>query len=220
MKKMKIFVRTVIVLLISNIVFCCMTGCAEEEKDDLTVFSLSSQENSAREESADEVQNEDTDLTASDEESKDTIFVYVCGAVEKPGVYELSARARVFEALACAGGLKEDADEDYLNQAQVLTDGEQIYVPTKEEAQEKNLSKSTSGTESGITADGKVNINLATKEELMTLNGIGESRAESILTYRESKGDFQKIEDLMKVDGIKEGIYEKIKDSITVTTGS
>ena len=137
-----------------------------------------------------------------------------------PGVYKMAAGARVFEVLECAGGMREDAAKDYLNQAQLLSDGEQIYVPTQEEVQKNDLPVSSDNKESGITADGKVDINLATKEELMTLSGIGESRAESIITYRQSQGNFQSIEDLMNVDGIKEGIYEKIKDSITVTTGS
>lgn len=198
-------------LLISIVVFC-MVGCAEEQKDDLKSFSLESQEDLSAEESIENAEV-DEEITISE-----TIYVYVCGAVETPGVYELKADARVYNAIACAGGLKEDADPDYINQAKLLSDGEQIYIPTQEEVAQGGISEQIAKS-SGDT-EGKIDINIATKEELMTLNGIGESRAENILRYRQEQGGFQCIEDLMNVEGIKEGIFQKIKDSITVNTGS
>ncbi len=198
-------------LLISIVVFC-MVGCAEEQKDDLKSFSLESQEDLSTEESIENAEVEE-EITISE-----TIYVYVCGAVETPGVYELKADARVYNAIACAGGLKEDADPDYINQAKLLSDGEQIYIPTQEEVAQGGISEQIAKS-SGDT-EGKIDINIATKEELMTLNGIGESRAENILRYRQEQGGFQCIEDLMNVEGIKEGIFQKIKDSITVNTGS
>lgn len=198
-------------LLISIVVFC-MVGCAEEQKDDLKSFSLESQEDLSAEESIENAEVEE-EITISE-----TIYVYVCGAVETPGVYELKADARVYNAIACAGGLKEDADPDYINQAKLLSDGEQIYIPTQEEVAQGGISEQIAKS-SGNT-EGKIDINIATKEELMTLNGIGESRAENILRYRQEQGGFQCIEDLMNVEGIKEGIFQKIKDSITVNTGS
>jgi len=138
-----------------------------------------------------------------------TIYVYVSGAVNAPGVYELLPGARAYEAIAAAGGLRADADEGYVNQAKEVFDGEQISVPAEGEAPE------LSGEGAGIT-DGKVNINTAGAEALVTLSGIGESRAADIIAYRESHGPFASIEEIMQVSGIKEALFEKIKDSITV----
>lgn len=204
--------KVIIMFLLISIVVFCMVGCAEEQKDDLKSFSLESQEDLSTEESIENAEVEE-EITISE-----TIYVYVCGAVETPGVYELKADARVYNAIACAGGLKEDADPDYINQAKLLSDGEQIYIPTQEEVAQGGISEQIAKS-SGDT-EGKIDINIATKEELMTLNGIGESRAENILRYRQEQGGFQCIEDLMNVEGIKEGIFQKIKDSITVNTGS
>lgn len=167
------------------------------------------------------------------EQAAQCIFVYVCGAVKSPGVYELKHGARLFEAIACAGGVREDAAEESINQAQAVTDGERLYIPTEEEVRQGldaylqsgiavgdaaagSPSAGSAGGPGGGDAAGKVNINTASKEELTTLNGIGDTRATSILAYRESYGPFGSIEDLMKVEGIKEGVYNKLKDDITV----
>lgn len=141
------------------------------------------------------------------------------GAVCTPGVYELPEGSRLFEALERAGGMTEAADQSFLNQAELLTDGVQIQVPTKEEVASGIAAEAnTSGApgESGKTSQGKVNLNTATKEELMTLPGIGEAKADSILTYRESAGGFQSIEQIKEIEGIKDGVFEKIKERITV----
>lgn len=138
-------------------------------------------------------------------EKAESIFVYVCGAVNKPGVYELPKGSRLYEAIETAGGFREDAAVTVMNQAEVLEDEETICVPTKDEAEKGQASE-----------NGKINLNTATKAELMTLNGIGEARADSIIQYREEQGKFRTIEDLKQIDGIKDGLFEKIKDSITV----
>ncbi|HIY62722.1 MAG TPA: helix-hairpin-helix domain-containing protein [Candidatus Mediterraneibacter stercoripullorum] len=154
------------------------------------------------------------------EETGASVFVYVCGAVKEPGVYELEKGARVFEAVELAGGATEDAAQEILDQARTVTDGETIYMPTEEEAgeYERNLHDGQSG--SGLISDGggkeKVNINTAGKEELMTLTGIGEAKAQSILDYRDEHGEFQSTEELMEISGIKEGVFNKIKDEITI----
>lgn len=139
---------------------------------------------------------------------------------ECSGVYELRTDARIYEALEAAGGMTEDAAADWINQAEALSDGERIYVPTQEEAEESAQSVSgqwadPNGNAGGSVSD-KININTATKEELMTLSGIGASKAESILKYRQEHGNFQSIEDLKKIEGIKDGVFNKIKDDITV----
>lgn len=152
------------------------------------------------------------------------IYVDVTGAVKAPGVYTLPAGSRVFEAIALAGGAREDASLENLNQAGILQDGQQIRVYTEEEAaqmaQQGSLpslpgAETAAGQEEGQEAS-KVNINTAGKEELMTLTGIGETRAEAILAYRQETGGFQAPEDLMQVEGIKEKTFEKLKDQITV----
>lgn len=145
------------------------------------------------------------------QEEKNTIYVYVCGAVAHAGVYELKTDSRVYEAIEKAGGFTEDAAVSGINQAALLKDEEQIYVPFTGEAGNLNQEAGQSEAESG-----KVNLNTATKEELMTLAGIGESKADSIIRYREEKGKFQSIEDIKQIEGIKDGVFQKIKDLITV----
>lgn len=140
------------------------------------------------------------------------VCVYVCGSVKKPGVYELLEDARIVSAIALAGGFTKDASREAVNQAEQVKDGQQIYVPTKKEAGKQKSGSS----ESGSAQDKRVNLNSASKEDLMTLSGIGEAKASDIISYREENGGFEKPEDIMKIRGIKQGIYSKIKDMITV----
>lgn len=143
-----------------------------------------------------------------EEEVSTSCFVQVSGAVNNPGVYELYEGARVYEAIEMAGGLCEDAYSENLNQATKVTDGQMIHILTTSQWEESRAGEAES--------DGKVNINTADAKMLMTLPGIGESKATSIIAFREENGLFQTIEDLMKITGIKEGVYNKIKGSITV----
>ena len=145
-------------------------------------------------------------------EEPETIFVYICGAVRNPGVYELPSGSRVFSAVEAAGGMTEEAEARSLNQAEILEDGQQITVYTEEEAEK--LPESGGSESAGVS--GRVNLNTATREALMTLPGIGEAKAQAVLDYREEHGDFQRIEDIQKVEGIKEKVYEKIKEQIEV----
>ena len=156
-------------------------------------------------------------------ESEDPqILVYVCGAVECPGVYTLSPTSRVYEAIQAAGGFRQDADQEWLNQAGFLQDGTRLRIYTMEEtallkeegALETELYREpVSGKEQD---SGRININTATREELMTLPGIGEAKADAVISYREEQGNFQTIEDIMKISGIKEAVFLKIKDKIVV----
>lgn len=164
--------------------------------------------------------SEETEAVTPDE-SKEPAFccVYVCGAVVSPGVYTLPADARICDALEAAGGFDETAAKEAVNLAEKIQDAEQIRIPMVEEV----TSGAVAGEEAasyeaapGIGSDGRVNLNTATKEELMTVPGIGNSKAESILAYRMEHGCFADVRDIMKIAGIKEGIFEKIKDSITV----
>lgn len=123
-----------------------------------------------------------------------------------------------------AGGFTDDADVTYVNLAQTVVAGEQIYIPTMEETNGISLSeRDTDGIPvqdapagTNVETDGKININTAGKDALMTLPGIGESKADAIIAYREAQGEFQNTEELMNIRGIKEGIYNKIKDLIIV----
>ena len=142
---------------------------------------------------------------ASDEE--DCIYVYVTGAVVNPGVYAMHEGDRIFDVIEAAGGFTEDALETDVNLAQIIEDEQQIHIPTAEEAQLQAEADEAAGL---------VNINTATLEELCTLTGIGEAKAQAIISYREEYGDFTSTEEIMNISGIKEGVYEKIKDQITV----
>ncbi len=138
------------------------------------------------------------------------LLVHVCGAVKEPGVYEVSAGDRISDAVGAAGGFLEEAAEDALNLAQPVEDGMKIQIPTESEAE--ILSQTILSGESS----GKVNLNTAGVGELTSLSGIGESRAQDILDYRNANGPFQSIEEIKQVPGIKDAVFEKIKDDITV----
>ena len=151
------------------------------------------------------------------------IYVYVCGAVRAEGVYELPEGSRVFDAVDAAGGFKAEADTSYVNQAAQVTDGVQIRIPEKTEtAQNSSLPKQTMTTgitpeESSVPGQGAlININTADEAGLCEIPGIGAGRAKDIISYRQEHGGFKKIEDIMQVGGIKEKLFNRIKDSITV----
>lgn len=212
--------RPVMVVVIIVTLTLFLSGC-EKEKEASGIEEIS------LEETAESGETEEEDLSGeTQEEDKEesgeepgSIFVYVCGQVAAPGVYELPGDARVYQAIEMAGGTLEGASPESLNLAQQAEDGQKIYVPTEEEAQTGAALQDTMGgaqdTASDQEAD-KVNLNTAGLEELMTLTGIGQTRAEAILAYREEEGAFRSPEDIMNVEGIKEGIYEKLKDEITV----
>ena len=178
------------------------------------------------------------------------LYIHVCGEVAAPGVYELPAGSRMYEAVELAGGMTPEAAQEYVNLAQAIEDGQQLWIPSREEIKKyREMGKEVSGllgNGSGVSADqmagsqksgsstgnvraaagamaegsaasgGLINLNTASQEELMTLNGIGAARAEAILSYRDQNGGFRTIEDIMKVPGIKQAAFQKIKDKITV----
>lgn len=137
------------------------------------------------------------------------IRVHVCGAVNNPGVVSLPEGSIAEEALFLAGGFTEEASRDYVNLAERLKDGEQLYFPTVEEVVEGPPPRQEAG-------DDLININTADVAALCTLPGIGESRARDIIAYREANGSFESCEDIMKVPGIKTSVYSKISDRIKV----
>lgn len=155
------------------------------------------------------------DLKETSKEPLRICYVHICGEVAAPGVYELEEGSRIFQAVAVAGGFTENAAADSLNMAEPVKDGMKIQVPNQEEAQ-KFLNEGADFSGSFQEGRRKVNLNTAKKDELMTLRGVGEAKADDIIRYRESHGGFQKIEDIMKISGIKEAAFQKIKDDITV----
>lgn len=144
-----------------------------------------------------------------------SIVVDVEGAVSAPGLYALPADSRVGDAIQAAGGLAADAQLGAANLAQKLSDGEQVIIPTIEDAQEATPG-STGVTESSVRKDGKININTAGAEELQELSGVGPALSERIIAYREANGRFARIEDLQNVSGIGETRFANIKDKICV----
>ena len=139
------------------------------------------------------------------------IFVDIKGAVKNPGVYQMKVGDRVKDALDAAGGLTEEADSQKVNLAKRLEDQMVIVVPkVGEEAEEIPAGE----TRNEATKEGKVNINTATVEELKTLKGVGEKKAEAIIEYRKKNGSFQTKEDLMKVRGIGKKLFESFQERI------
>lgn len=164
-------------------------------------------------------QKESADTKKESEGTADSsVYVYVCGEVKNAGVYELLATARVSEAVEAAGGFTKRADAEAVNLARIVVDAEQIMIPRKTDRTEKNTEDMAQGAPEA-SAKGTlslVNINTADENMLMTLSGIGQAKAEAIVAYRTEQGTFAKIEDITKVPGIKDGIYNQIKDKICV----
>jgi competence protein ComEA len=138
------------------------------------------------------------------------IFVHVAGWVRRPDVYRLHLGDRVIDAIERAGGARPGAALDALNLAALLVDGQQVYVPREGATSGPS---STSGTSA---AGEKININLATAEELESLPGIGEVLAQRIIDYREEHGPFASVDDLVDVSGIGEATLEELRDLVTV----
>lgn len=158
---------------------------------------------------ADEI-TEDADITALETGNEtmasvsgtyETIWVHVCGAVATPGVYELPLGSRINDAVLSAGGFDEEADRESVNLVEEIADGQQVRIPFIGEGQVS-------------TGSGLIDLNSANAEQLCQIPGIGESRAEAIIKYRDAKGGFDSPEELMQVPGIKEGIYARVSPYI------
>jgi len=203
--------------------FCLLAAaCGEREnvyfQTETSVAGTQQNEDVAATEIMAENNADDTQTAGSDKKR----FVYICGAVNVPGVYEVEQNARLYEVVEAAGGLREDAAEESVNQARQIEDGEMIRILTQEEAAQAGDEEAGEGAENDVKAetandsDGRINLNLATVAELMTLPGIGQAKADSIVRYREKNGAFSSIEEIKQVEGIKEGVYNRIKDNIKV----
>lgn len=236
-KKIQIILFTICFILLTGILYTNFymkprideTILLEEPKDSMTEEVLVIQDSVSVQQ--EEIVEESKNSELITEEKERLIYVHICGEVKKPGVYQLDDGARLVEVVECAGGLSKEAATEYVNLAQCVVDGMRYYIPNKSEVKEESLIEGiqlfdysvqdvSSSDESKLRqngqTDGLININTATKEELMTLSGVGASKADSIIEYRESVEKYKKIQDIMKVEGIKEGLFKKIQSKITV----
>ena len=159
------------------------------------------------------------------------IYVDIKGYVNKPGVYKINNTSRVIDAINEAGGLKKDANTRFINLSKIVNDGDVIVIYSNSEIKKaqkqdtiyvetpcvcEEIKNDACYKEETTKVSGKININTATLEELKTLNRIGEAKAGAIIEYRRVNGNFKSIEDIIKVNGISQTIYAKIKENITV----
>lgn len=220
------------VILIGFAVGLCLlaAGCGKNKNAFIVASEMTeaAAEDAAEDAEADSMKEEPKETFRQQHTEQETglsepeVYVYVCGAVQSPGVYILQGVPRICDAIEAAGGFCENAAQDYWNMAEKLADGQMIYIPTEEEARERNWdvleqkASSENATDEADNSSGKVNLNTASKEQLMTIPGIGESKADSIISYREKNGAFSNIEEVMNISGIKDGLFEKMKEYITV----
>lgn len=172
-----------------------------------------------------------------EEDVKSTIHVDIKGAVKQPGVYLMEPGSVVNDLIQLAGGLTKDADTTNVNLSKILEDEMVIVIYTKEEMKEllkdtnelysdatitdhiekkESIIKGESSKKDTSVLEGKISLNTATLEELITLPGIGEAKAKSIIEYRKTCGAFEKIEDIKNISGIGDAVYAKLKEYITV----
>lgn len=233
-KANKIFLGKMLIVCLIASIFCMSCSLLEKEEVSFQTEEVKDEKkNTSNEEETKTAKSQEKESNIqesvnSTQQENIVLYVYICGQVKNPGVYSLEAGKRVNDAVNLAGGFTKEADTTSLNLARQIVDGEQIYVMSKEEAatnqttavQATNSGESTSGGEMFSTSDmaetkPKVNINTASREELMSLSGIGQAKADSIIAYRQTNGPFQSIEEIKQIEGIKDGIFLKIKDQIT-----
>lgn len=200
-KKKLIKIMTVAVILLLALIF----RIAGSSEPDIAIENAEAY-------SADEIESEDSE-ESGEYVSLDNLYVDISGAVNSPGVYSVSSKTRLYEVVEMAGGLTDKADINSINQASFVEDGEKIIIPEKGEAIPAANSEDDSSLATS-SSSGIININFASKEELKTLNGIGDAIADRIIEYRNST-KFKSKEDIKKVKGIGDGIYDKIKEQIT-----
>ena len=193
-------------LVVAGIAVCAWTSLTSQKKSVVVESSVSISE------SAFEAENTDLQVTS--------FPVYICGAVNTPGIYEIESPLYLYQLIELAGDFSETADADHIDRVYLIDHAQSIYIPSIEDtmvSETEHEFYSPSGErnmEAGRSGEGKVNINTACKEELMTLPGIGEATAQKIISYRETNGRFTSEEEIMKVSGIGESKYAQIKDLI------
>ena len=234
MSKQKIITAiTVLFIIVSGIYYCVSFGeseeavfVAEETSTEGTIEfmddtrmegteNVAGQEKTTSEKEVDLKETGSSSLANSEQTGK-MIYVHICGQVNQSGVYCLEEGSRIMDVVEMAGGFTEYAAGDYVNLAQKLIDGQQIYIPDIEEVKENKGLMNLSNSGPGSSENDKVNINTADKDTLMTLTGIGEAKAEAIIKYREKNGGYKSIEEIKEIEGIKDAVFSKIEDEIEV----
>ncbi|MBI6070220.1 ComEA family DNA-binding protein [Clostridium perfringens] len=208
----------------------------EESEDTNELEDFNEKESSSKKEESNNIKEEKDSDIESEKEGKKTslseekIIVEIKGEVKKPNVYELKNGSRIYELIEEAGGPTDEADLSNINRALYLSDGQCIVIKNINdvESEEANLNESlnaevtnsiptnSSGDKGEKNESSSININTASKETLMTLNGIGESKAQAIIDYRDEIGGFKSVDDITNVSGIGEKTLEKIKDKISI----
>ena len=156
-------------------------------------------------------------IASSNNEEKTIIKVHIDGQIKNRGVVELEEGSRLVDAIEKSGGLTEEADTSNINLADILQDGEKVYIYSKQEVEElKSIGKLNEEIDNTTKKDKKININTATQAELEEITGIGPSLAQKIIEYRESNGKFKDIEELKNVSGIGDKKFESMKSQITI----
>lgn len=201
-QKIVIAILSIFVLLLLSALFLRQSGVEREKEDIFMIEKMESTEEDGEPES--DAMTEPT-----------IIYIDIKGAVKSPGMYSFQEGDRVQDAVQRAGGLTDEADHRQINLAQKLTDQMLLIIPRVGEEGVVNQGGVSGDSDSQSDAH-QVNINTADKTELMTLKGIGEVKAQSIIDYREENGSFQTIEEIKNVSGIGEGTFANLKDSITV----
>ena len=219
-KKIGILIILVIVLIASGILYL-KSGFKELKKNDRESIFVEDKENTNTATGTSSNNIKDNNVSTNSKEVtipiKDkTIVVEIKGEVKKPDVYTLNENAIIKELIEAAGGLTENADLSNINRAKKLQNHDLVYIANKnditKDAQNTNSESNTSNNKE--ISNTIVNINTATIEQLKTLNGIGDSKAKSIIEYREQSGGFKSKEDIKNVTGIGEKMFERIKDQI------
>ena len=215
--KNKMYMAAVVITIAAAILIFCGYGKNDEVAWDndggKTGTGIVSEDSSQDSESA--------NTKTSSQNTTESIYVDIEGEVLHPGVYTATSKTRVFEIVEKAGGFTEQADPALINQAEVVTDGEKITVPAKGSeggtGDTGDAGKLASAESSGGNqSSGLININTAGLELLQQIPGVGPATAQKIVDYRNQNGRFKKTEDLMKVSGIGEKTFEKMREGITV----
>lgn len=154
---------------------------------------------------------------ATKERAETMIYVDIKGAVKVPGIYQLKNQQRIWDALALAGGVSEEADTTQVNYAQKVKDQMIIYVPKKGESVAQSLETLQESAPAQQNQEEKINLNTATEAELQTISGIGAKKAQEIIRFRDEQGPFKTVEELKNVPGIGEKTVDRLKDMLTVT---
>lgn len=213
--KNKKWLKVLLVLVIAAILGAAFSCQSNPDKD----ISDNSTENGSVEIITEpEEDSSEADSTSEAESTSEEICAYVCGAVKEPGVYYFEPGSRINDAVEAAGGFTDNAAKEYINLAEEIHDGQQIYIPDEGETHMGEFYNIDPGYDAPMnqSGDGLIDINTASLEQLKTLPGIGDVKANAIITYRETSGNFTDIEDIKNVSGIGESSFEKIKDYIKV----